>query len=133
VTDNSNRRKSLEIEGVSHGAAPIPMGSQIGNLVYSSGIMGKDPTTDKLPPDPAQEIELVFQNVKSLTIAAGGTLDDIIRMSVYLKDNNLREAINREWLKMFPDEMSRPARHITLSDLPGGMNVQIEIVAVVQT
>ena len=62
--------------------------------------------------------------------AAGGSPDDIIRMSVYLKNDDLRATFNEEWLKMFPNEHDRPARHITLVDLPKKLNVQVEIVAV---
>jgi 2-iminobutanoate/2-iminopropanoate deaminase len=124
------RRKSLEIPGVTHGKAPIPMASQIGNIVYSSAIMGKDCTTNALPDQSQKEVECLFQNVSALMEAAGGSTDDIIKMSVYLKNNDLRAVFNEEWLKMFPNEHDRPARHITLVDLPNNMNVQVEIVAV---
>ena len=41
------------------------------------------------------------------------------------------DALNEEWLKCFPDPLDRPARHTMVSDLPGGMLMQIEIVAVI--
>ena len=120
----------LEIPGVTHGGAPIPMGVRLGNMVFSSGIMGKDPADDSLPDDPARQAELMFQNVRTLLEAAGGSLDDIARMTVFLKDNAYREHLNREWLKAFPDEHDRPARHTLLWNLPGGMLIQCELVAV---
>lgn len=127
----AKKRKSIEVHGVTHGSAPIPMASQIGNIVYSSAIMGKDPATNALPDDVRGEIECLFRNVGAVMTAAGGTPDDIIRMSVYLRSNDLRPLFNEEWLKMFPDPDSRPARHITLADLQNRMNVQVEIVAIV--
>ena len=114
----TSRRKSIEIPGVTHGSAPIPMASQIGKMVYSSAIMGKDNATNSLPNQPEREIECLFDNVRAIMDAAGGSPDDIIRMSVYLRSNDLRTAFNEEWLKMFPHEHDRPARHITLVDLP---------------
>jgi predicted dehydrogenase len=51
MTFTARRPRSIEVEGVSHGAAPIPMGARVGNMIFSSGIMGKDPATDKLPED----------------------------------------------------------------------------------
>ena len=51
-------------------------------------------------------------------------------MTCLLADLGDREAINRPWLDMFPDEDDRPARHTSRYDPPGGMKVQIEIVAV---
>jgi 2-iminobutanoate/2-iminopropanoate deaminase len=119
----------LEVEGVAH-RAPIPMGVEIGGLVFSSAIMGRDPATGELPPDPARQTELVFQHVRSLLAEAGAGPETIARMSVYVKDDAYREDVNREWLKMFPDEHDRPARHITRVDLQQGMLVQCELVAV---
>jgi 2-iminobutanoate/2-iminopropanoate deaminase len=123
------KRQSLEIPGVRHGA-PIPMGARIGNLLFSSGVMGKDPATDALPDDPARQAELMFQNVRTLLELAGGDLGDVARFTVYLKDDAYREHLNREWLKAFPDEHDRPARHTLLWDLRGGMLMQCELVAV---
>jgi 2-iminobutanoate/2-iminopropanoate deaminase len=124
------KRQVLEVPGVGHGNAPIPMGVKIGSMVFSSGVMGQDPETHSLPPDPARQTELMFQHVKTLVEAAGGTTANIAHMTIFLKDNANREHINREWLKMFPDEHDRPARHILLWELGGQMAVQCEIVAV---
>lgn len=133
TSSNSNRRaRSLEVEGVTHGAAPIPMGARVGNMIYSSGIMGKDPATDKLPEDAASQAKFMFQNLQTLLKNGGATLDDVVRVSAYVKDNSYREALNAEWLRCFPDPHDRPARHTSVVDLQGGMLMQIEAVAVVQ-
>jgi 2-iminobutanoate/2-iminopropanoate deaminase len=123
------KRQTLEVPGVTHGA-PIPMGVRMGNLVFSSGVMGKDPATDTLPDDPARQAELMFQHVRTLLEQAGGSLDDVAHVTVYVKDNAYREHVNREWLKAFPDEHDRPARHTLLWNLGAGMLVQCELVAV---
>ena len=128
----TRRLRSLEVEGVSHGGAPIPMGARVGNMIYSSGIMGKDPSTDKLPPDGASQARFMFQNMQSMLSQGGATLEDVVRVSAYVKDNEQRPALNVEWLRCFPDPHDRPARHIQVADLPGGMLMQIEVVAVVQ-
>lgn len=130
---NTNRRpRSLEVPGVTHGTAPIPMGARVGNMIFSSGIMGKDPATDKLPEDAASQARFMFQNLQALLKNGGATLEDVVRVSAYVKDNSYREALNAEWLKCFPDPHDRPARHTSVVDLPGGMLLQIEVVAVVQ-
>jgi 2-iminobutanoate/2-iminopropanoate deaminase len=122
------KRQVLEVPGVSHDA-PIPMGVRMGNLVVSSGIAGKDPETGRLPPDPSRQVELMFQHVRTLMAAAGGSPADIARMTVYVKDIAYREQVNGEWLQMFPDEDDRPSRHTLQWDLRGGMLVQCEILA----
>lgn len=123
-------REVIEIPGVSHGSAPIPMGAKIGNIVYSSAIMGMIPGENRLPQEPEHQLAQLFQNIQTFMKEAGGTTDHIIRMSVYLKDNSLRELFNKEWLRMFPDSRDRPARHISIVDLRKGMQAQVEIVAV---
>lgn len=128
---NSRKGRSLEVAGVSHGSAPIPMGARVGSVIYSSGIMGKDPSNDQLPPDAASQARFAFQNMRSLLEAGGATLDHVVRVTVYIKDESARAPVNEEWLKCFPDPHDRPARHALVHDLRGGMLLQLEIVAVV--
>ena len=123
-------RRSIEVPGVTHGSAPIPMGARVGHLIYSSGIMGKDPATDTLPPDAPSQAKFMFDNLRSLLAQGGAGLDDLVNVKAYVKDNSHRDALNAEWVKCFPDPHDRPARHTMVVDLPGGMLVQIEVVAV---
>lgn len=133
MSQHSTRRpRSIEVEGVSHGTAPIPMGARVGNMIYSSGIMGKDPASDTLPGDADSQAKFIFQNLRTLLHNGGSCLEDVVYVKAYVTDNAHRSALNREWLACFPDPHDRPARHTVLTDLPGGMLIQIEIVAVVQ-
>jgi 2-iminobutanoate/2-iminopropanoate deaminase len=124
------KRKSLEIPGVRHNA-PIPMGCRVGNVLHSSAVMGADPATGKLPPDGAEQVRLMFANMQTLLEAGGASTDDIVFMNVLLKDNSLREEVNRYWLEMFPDPEDRPARHTTRAELQGDMLAQVEFLAVI--
>ena len=63
--------------------------------------------------------------------AAGGTVDDIIKITFWVKDPaKQRAALNDEWVKMFPDPAARPARHT--QPLPGDSRalVQADFMAV---
>ena len=64
--------QSLEVPGVTHGA-PIPMGARVGNVVFSSGIMGKDPA-DELPREPEQQVFFAFSNMQTLLEGAGASM-----------------------------------------------------------
>lgn len=123
--------RSIEIPGVNHGTAPIPMGARIGNILYSSGIPGVDPETGKLATDAAGQARFAFLNLRTLLQAGGATLEDVVRVTVYLKDPSAREYVNREWISCFPDERDRPARHSLQYDLQHGMLLQLEAVAVI--
>lgn len=133
---NSNppvrRPRSIEVEGVTHGAAPIPMGARVGNMLFSSGLMGKDASNDQLPADGPSQARFLFDNLRTLLRNGGATLDDVVHVTAFVKDNAQREPLNAEWLRCFPDPHDRPARHTQVSDLQGGMLMQLEIVAVVQ-
>lgn len=127
-----SRKRSLHIPGVSHGSVPIPMGARVGNLIVSSGIAGKDPATDKVATDPAEQARLAFSNMLALVEAGGGRLADVARITVFVKDDSVRPHLNAAWLAMFPDPDDRPARHTQVADLQHGMVLQLEILAVVQ-
>ncbi len=127
----TRRPRSIEVDGITHGNAPIPMGARVGNTIYSSGIMGRDPANDTLPGDAATQAKFVFQNLRTLLRNGGATLEDVVHVKAYIQNNSLRELLNAEWLACFPDPHDRPARHTMVMDLPMGMLIQIEIVAVV--
>jgi len=123
------RRKSIHIKGMEHGA-PIPNGVVISNMIFSSAISGKDAKTGVLSPDPDEQAEAMFRNLRLFMETAGGAPENIAYMKVYLKEEKLRDSVNKAWLKMFPDEHDRPARHSIKTELRGDNLFQIEVIAV---
>jgi len=103
-------RKSIDIDGFVH-KNPIPNASRIGNILMSGVIFGKDSRTDQIPKTLVEQSALVFSHMKDIVEAAGGTTEDILKVNIYLKDPADRAVVNDEWVKMFPDEHARPARH----------------------
>ncbi len=127
----ADKGRSIHVDGVKHGA-PIPMGARVGNMIFSSAIIGTDPSTGKVPEDLESQCVFAFANMKTMVENAGGKIEGIGTIKVYMKDRSQREAVNRPWLEMFPDEDDRPARHaIEYDAFPPGVLVQLEIVAVV--
>ena len=128
----ARRPRSIEVPGVTHGNVPIPMGARVGNMIFSSGIAGKDPATNKVPADAAEQAHFAFQNLRTLLEKGGASLQDVGHVTVFVKDDSVRDAINAEWVKCFPDPHDRPARHTLVHELRGGMLLQLEAIAVVQ-
>ncbi len=124
------KRQVIEGEGLPRHSNPIPTAVKIGPFVFTSAIPGQDPATGEVPADPERQVVLAFENLRRVLEAAGGTTDDIAKLTVFLSDLSHRQWVNREWLKMFPNEHDRPVRHAIKSDLPGGMVVQLECIAV---
>jgi 2-iminobutanoate/2-iminopropanoate deaminase len=123
------KRKSFHIKGMEHGA-PIPNGAAIGNMVFSSAISGKDAKTGVLSPQPDEQAEAMFRNLSLFMETAGGTPENIAHVKVYLKDEKYRDSVNKAWIKMFPNEHDRPARHALKVELRGEILFQIEVIAV---
>jgi 2-iminobutanoate/2-iminopropanoate deaminase len=124
------KRKSLEVEGFSHGAQPIPAACRIGGLIATGGVYGLDTTTGKMPDDVTLQTQLMFANLERILHAGGATFDHVAKMTVFVKVPEARAAVNAEWVKAFPDPASRPARHTLENDhLPSNMLVQCEVLA----
>jgi len=123
------KRTVVEIPGLAHNV-PIPNGAKIGNMVFSSAISGRNTETGKLPADPDEQAQVLFRNIQKFMELAGGSLENIGKMTVFLRDEKYRDSINKAWLKMFPDEHNRPARHAVKADLRGEVLFQIELIAV---
>ena len=125
------KRRSIEVAGVKH-QNPIPAASRKGPFVTSGAISPADIATGKVPEDLDAQCAAMFANVRRLIEAAGGTPDDIVKMTVWIADRALRPTLNKHWVEMFPDPHSRPARHtVASSDLVPPMQIQCDLLAVI--
>ena len=116
------KRRSIDVTGAKH-VNPIPSASRRGPFVVSG--------TGKVPADLDEQCRLMFENVRRVMAAAGGSPDDIVKMTVWITDRSLREIMNRHWVAMFPDPQSRPARHtLTSRDFAAPMQIQCDLMAV---
>jgi 2-iminobutanoate/2-iminopropanoate deaminase len=122
---SNHNNRSLEIPGVSHGTAPIPMGSRVGNMIFTSGISGKNPATNKLGKDAAEQAFFAFKNLESVLNAGGGDMRNLGHLTILVTDDSSRDAINVEWLRYFPNPSDRPARHTSVQNLRGGALLQL--------
>lgn len=123
------QRHSIEIEGFKH-SNPIPAASRIGNIMMSGVVLGRHPETGDLPDTLEEQAAFMFQHVKHIVEAAGGTTDNIIKITVWMKDRSQRAATNEHWVAMFPDPESRPARHTLPDPTVGGPLISCDITAV---
>ena len=122
--------RSIDVPGLAHNA-PIPVGARVANVLCSSAIAGKDPETGRLATEPVDQARRAFDNLKLFLDAGGATLADVVKLTVYIKDDSVREHINAHWLACWPDPAQRPERHIVVHDLQHGMALQLETLAVV--
>ena len=129
-----SHRQSINIGGFDHGPQPIPAACRVGNIVATGGIYGLDPRTRTIPDAVAEQTILMFDNLKAILGAAGSGLDQVVKLTVWVKNPAARQALNDQWLLAFPDPGSRPARHTVQNDyLPANMLIQCDALAVSQS
>jgi len=111
---------------------PIPNASRVGNIVMSSVIGGANPGSRELPAALEQQVANVFHHIRHDIEAAGGSVDDIVKVTFWVKDPaTQRAALNAEWVKMFPDADARPARHTLTLPPDSRAQVQADFTAVI--
>jgi 2-iminobutanoate/2-iminopropanoate deaminase len=108
------KRQAIDLAYMLHGN-PFPMGSKIGNFVMSGAIHCNEEQTGQIPEDPDAQAAAMFNNIRNFMAAAGGTTDDIVKLTLLVADAQYRTQLNNEWVRMFPDEATRPTRKIDVS------------------
>ncbi len=100
------------------------------DTVYISGQIPLDPTTQEVVDGDARtQIDRVFQNVAAVALAAGGSLSDIVKLTVYLTDLGNFPTVNEVMGEYFTEPY--PARAaIGVASLPKGVSVEVEAIMV---
>lgn len=115
-------------------AAPAPVAAYSqaiasGELLFCSGQIAIDPQTGQMVEGGIEaETERVLENLKAVLAAAGATLADVVKTTVYLADFSEFQAMNAVYVRAFPTEP--PARAtVGVSALPRGAKVELEAIA----
>jgi reactive intermediate/imine deaminase len=101
---------------------------RVGDTVYLSGQIPLDPATMELVTgDIEKEVRRVFENLKAVAEAAGGSLAQAVKVNVYLTDLANFAKVNEVMAQYIPEP--HPARAaVGVSQLPRGARVEIEAV-----
>ncbi len=124
-------------QAVSIPDAPAPIGPYspaviVEPYVYTSGQVAFDPATGQLVAGGiAEQTEQVFQNLQALLAAAGSSLAQVIKATVFLKDMNDFAAMNDIYARyLAPEGVVPPARStVEVARLPRDARIEIEVVA----
>ncbi|MCC2625178.1 MAG: hypothetical protein K0R14_1051 [Burkholderiales bacterium] len=100
------------------------------NTIYLSGQIGFIPETMELENGIEAQTNRMFSNLREVIIAAGATLDNIVKLNIYLTDMSNFAIINTVMAKFFNEPY--PARAaIGVLELPKGALVEADAIAVV--
>lgn len=108
---------------------PYSQGVKVGNFVFTSGQLPVNPATGELVKgDVQKEARQCLENLKAVFEEAGSSLDDAVKITVFIKDMNQFGKINEVYAEFFPQD--KPARScVEVARLPKDANVEIEGVA----
>jgi len=116
--------------------APAAIGTysqaiRTGDTVYLSGQIGLDPATMQMVEGIEAQIHRVFQNLRAVAIAAGSSLDDLVKLNVYLTDLGHFAKVNEIMAGYF--HQPYPARAaVGVAALPRAALVEMDGVLVVR-
>jgi len=111
---------------------PYSVANRIGNLVFTAGQLGLDPQTGELALGGIEaETHQSLTNIRNVLEAAGSSLSQVVKTTVFLRDMNDFTRMNAIYGQFFTENF--PARStVQVAALPKGGAVEIETVAVVE-
>ncbi len=123
-------REPIRTERAPAAIGPYSQAVRAGGHVFLSGQIPLDPATGQLVEgDIRIQTQRVFDNLKAVCEAAGASLDDVVRVGIYLMDLSDFAEVNAVMAEYFADPY--PARStIQVSGLPRGARVEVDAVLV---
>ena len=121
-------RKIIHTDRVPPGRARISQAVALGDLVFVSGIVARDPATGMVPPGGVgAQTRRILLNMQAILEKAGTDLSQVLKTSCYLSDMDDFGQFNVEWEKFFPKDP--PARICVQARLGADFAVEIDAVA----
>ncbi len=111
---------------------PYSQGVRTGNLVFTAGQIALDPVTQQVVgPGITEQTTRVLENLKAILEAAGSSLAQVVKATVFLKDFNDFAAMNAVYgAYLAPAGVAPPPRTtVEVSRLPKDVLVEIDLVA----
>jgi 2-iminobutanoate/2-iminopropanoate deaminase len=107
---------------------PYSQGYEANGFVFTSGMLGLDAATGKMPETMAEQAENACRNVEAILKAAGLSMDNVVKTTCYLADMADFAVFNEVYAKHFT---SKPARScLAGKSLPKNALCEVEAVAV---
>ena len=123
-------RQSIHSDQAPAAIGPYSQATRAGNTVYFSGQIPLDPATGELVEgDIGAQARRAFDNLKAVCDAAGGSMDDIARVGLYLTNLGQFAQVNAVMAEYFSEPY--PARStIEVAGLPKGAAFEVDAVMV---
>lgn len=126
----SSRKRAVESADAPKAIGPYSQAIIVNGFVYTAGQIGTDPKTGTLVEGGiAEQTEQALKNLAAVLKAAGSSLDDAVKTTVFLADMNDFAKMNEVYVRFF--KKPYPARStVEVARLPRDAKIEIEVVAV---
>ena len=124
-------KEIISTEDAPSAIGPYSQAVKTGNMVFCSGQIPIDPATGEfVSNDVAEQTEQVLKNLSAVLEAAGSSLNNVVKTTVFLADMNDFATMNEIYSRFFNE--SKPARAtVQAARLPRDARVEIECIALV--
>ena len=120
-------RKTIHTDLAPKAIGTYSQAVRVGNTVYFAGQIGLDPQTMQLVEGIDAQIRRVLDNLKAVAEAAGGTLNDVVRFTVYLTDLKHFAKVN-EIMATYLKEPYPARAAVGVASLPRDALVEIDAI-----
>ncbi|WP_427339007.1 RidA family protein [Caloranaerobacter sp. DY30410] len=124
-------KKVISTDKAPKAIGPYSQGIVAGNMIFTSGQLAINPETGELIKDDIKkETRQALENLKAVLKEGGATLNDVVKVTLYIKDMNQFGKINEVYEEYFCE--NKPARScIEVARLPKDGNVEVEAIAII--
>lgn len=124
----SKQRTIISTDQAPAAIGPYSQAVKVGDTVYLSGQIALDPVSMKLlEGDAGAQATQVFHNLAAVAQAAGGSLNDAVKVNISLTDLNDFATVN-DVMKQFLSEPYPARACVQVAALPRGATVEIEVI-----
>jgi enamine deaminase RidA (YjgF/YER057c/UK114 family) len=103
------------------------LGARAGDFVFVAGIVGVDPATNAVVQDPQAQVRQAFLNVQAIAQSEGATLQDCVRLTVYVSDlNRIAPMVDKAQAELWGKPPYPPRTLVEVQRLFEGFVVEIE-------
>lgn len=121
-------KKAIETSAAPGAIGPYSQAIKSGNLVFTSGQLPINPASGKITEQSITgQTHQALKNLSAVVSGAGGTLDDVVKTTVYLQNISDFQEVNSVYAEYFKDPY--PARSaFQVAALPLGAGIEIEAI-----
>ena len=121
-------RKVVATAGAPAAIGPYSQGNITGDFLYISGQLPINPQTGEMPAGVEAQTKQSLENVRAIVEAAGGTMDHVIKTTVFLNDMNDFGTMNGVYASYFTEGLYPSRSAVEVARLPKDALVEVEAI-----